>query len=401
MIAARSRVFLLAISTVTIIGVALVAWLLRPESSAPWTYAEIETLRSLWIGSLQPLPPDPTNAVADNIDAARFGQQLFFDPRLSVNGAVACSTCHQPERRFTDGLPKGQAVGTSKRNTSSIVGTAYSPWLYWDGRKDSQWAQSLSPLEDPNEHGSDRGQIVQLVLDDPLYRDLYEALFGMPADLSDSEVVNAVFANIGKSIAAYEQRIMPGPSKFDRYVEAVLTGNAVAQAAQLTADEIAGLRLFMGEANCAHCHNGPLFTNNEFHNTGVVAFPGEDPDRGREAGVRDVLADEFNCQGLYSDDASRSCPELEYVRTGPDLIGAFRTPSLRNLENTAPYMHKGQIETLFETLQHYNEAPLAVLGHNELEPLGLSNRQLQQLEAFLHTLDAPLATSDEWLRPRQ
>lgn len=370
-----------------------------PTTSGPWSKTELEALRSLWIGSLQPLARDPTNAVADNIDAARFGQRLFFDSRLSANGGISCATCHQPERRFTDGLAKGQAIGTSKRNTRSIVGVAYSPWLYWDGRKDSLWSQALSPLEDPNEHGSNRELIVQVIVDDPLYRESYEALFGGLPDLADSAAVNVAFSNIGKSIAAYERRLMPGTSTFDDYVEAVVAGDAARQAALLASDEIAGLRLFISDANCTQCHNGPLFTNHEFHNTGVISFPGEIPDKGRAAGVREVLADSFNCFGPYSDDANRSCPELEFVRKGPEVIGAVRTPSLRNLENTAPFMHKGQIATLSEVLLHYNEAPLAMIGHNEAKPLGLSHREQRQLEAFLLTLASPLATPEEWLRP--
>ena len=96
---------------------------------------------------------------------------------------------------------------------------------------------------------------------------------------------------------------------------------------------------------------------------------------------------------------AKSCAELEYARTGPELIGAFRTPSLRNLESTGPFMHKGQLDSLAEVLQHYNAAPLAMIGHNEAKPLGLSKRELRQLEAFLNTLAAALATADVWLGP--
>ena len=138
-------------------------WQFGPRSPAPWTDADMAVLRSLSLDSLPDLPPDPSNAVADNDVAARLGQQLFFDPRLSANGSISCATCHQPGRRFTDGLPKGRGIGLSARNTRSIVGTAYSPWQYWDGRRDSQWAQALSPLEDPAEHGSNRVALVRTI----------------------------------------------------------------------------------------------------------------------------------------------------------------------------------------------------------------------------------------------
>ncbi|MDH3546230.1 MAG: hypothetical protein OEN22_03985 [Gammaproteobacteria bacterium] len=356
-------------------------------------------LRSLSLDNLEPLPADTSNAVADDPVAADFGHELFFDTRLSSNGGIACATCHQPERRFTDGLQKGVAIGTSKRNTPSIVGAAYSPWLYWDGRRDSLWSQALAPLEDTAEHGSSREQIVQVIATDPSYRATYESLFGPLPDRIDRDAIDRVFANIGKAIAAYERLLLPAPSRFDRYVEAVVTGDVQAQAEMFSAEEVNGLRLYIGAANCTQCHNGPLLTNNEFHNTGVIAFPGDVPDKGRVTGVREVLNNPFNCRSEFNDAANADCAELEFVRTGPELVGSFRTPSLRNLEFTAPFMHKGQLGTLADVLRHYNDAPPAMIGHSELAPLKLSHRELQDLEAFLHTLDAPLKTAVEWLQP--
>ena len=377
-----------------IVGVVVAGWLYRPLVPEPWTYSGVEILQSLWIGNLGPVPPDPSNAVADNPLAAEFGRRLFFDGKLSANGAISCSTCHQPERRFTDGLQKGQAIGTSRRNTPSIVGVAYSPWLYWDGRRDSQWSQALSPLEDANEHGTDRRHVVRVIAGDPSYSETYKELFGGLPDQSNEEAVNTAFSNIGKAIAAFERQLQPVPSRFDKYVAAVVANDVAAQQELFSDDEVVGLQLFVGEANCMQCHNGPLLTNHEFHNTGVISFPGEGPDKGRVSGVREVKNNIFNCDGPYSDDPGRNCAELEFARSGPELIGAFRTPSLRNLENTAPFMHKGQIASLIEVLQHYNQAPLAMIGHNEAKQLGLRDSELRQLEAFLHTLSAPL-TADQ------
>jgi len=402
-------------------------WQFGPRQPAAWTDADIAVLESLSLTSLPPLQPDPSNALADDDDAARFGHRLFFDTRLSANGSVSCATCHQPARRFSDGLPKGRGLGLSGRNTRSIVGTAYSPWLYWDGRRDSQWAQALSPLEDPAEHGGNRMAYVRFISGEPAYRAEYEHLFGPLPDFSDTQrfppdaapaddpelrtawgsmspgdrrLVNVVFANLGKAIAAYERRIMPGPSRFDDYVSALSAGDPSTAAKILSTEEILGLQLFIGRARCTECHNGPLFTNHEFHNTGILSYPGELPDRGRIDGVTEVLADPFNCLGDYSDDPERSCPELTFVRRGVELLGATRTPSLRNLGATAPYAHKGQQETLADVLDQYNRSPLAMIGHNEAEnPLGLSGRELRWLEAFLNSLDAPLATDPAWLEP--
>jgi len=388
----KSKVLRLALTAgvIALLTVACGRWSSLPPE---WTQAEIAVLKSLWLKSLPDLPPDRSNAVADNPIAAEFGRQLFHDARLSANGGVSCATCHQVERRFTDGLQKGQAIGTTARHTPSIVGTAYSPWQFWDGRRDSQWAQALAPLEDPNEHGTDRAAVIGLIAEDVGYRRTYESLFGALPDLSDPEPValNTAFANVGKSIAAFERTLMPTSSRFDDYVAAVVGAAADRQSELLGDDEIRGLRLFIGAANCTQCHNGPLFTNHEFHNTGVISFPGDVPDKARVAGVAEVLTSEFNCRSVYSDDPERQCDELEFARTGVDLIGAQKTPSLRNLENTAPFMHQGQLATIADVLAHYNEAPDAMIGHNEAEPLGLSDPELVHLEAFLATLAAPVS----------
>jgi len=372
------------ITVVALLAIASAAWWWsQVRAPAAWSDDEIAVLESLWLESLADLPPDPSNAVADNPLAAEFGRQLFFDTRFSANGSISCATCHQPERHFTDGLPKGVAIGMSSRNTPSIVGTAYSPWLYWDGRRDSQWSQALSPLEDPDEHASNRLMVIAIVVEDKKYWRTYEALFGEAAG------VDTMFSNIGKAIAAFERTVMPTTSRFDEYVAAVVAGDSEQQAALFSDDEVRGLRLFIGEANCTQCHNGPLLTNNEFHNTGLINLAGEVPDKGRITGVREVLEDPFNCGGSHSDAEIQGCDELAFARTGPELIGAFRTPSLRNLENTAPYGHKGQLATLVDVLAHYNSAPDAMIGHNEAKPLDLSERELAQIEAFLETLAAP------------
>ena len=408
----RTPAILLVVFAVVYLG-----WTYRPVSPAAWSEQDLETLSALWIGSLEPLPADPSNAVADNPEAVILGNRLFFDTRFSANGNVSCATCHQPDLNFTDGMQKGRGMGKSNRNTRSIIGVAYSPWLYWDGRRDSLWSQALSPLEDPNEHGSNRMQVVRLVAGEETYATMYESLFDelpeadelaeFPAHASpagdeeqvaawqsmsgpDRQMINDIYTNIGKAIAAYERTLLPEPTRFDAYVEAVLSGDESEQSSLFSKQEILGLQLFLGEARCTECHNGPLLTNHEFHNTGILSFSGELPDRGRINGVREVLEHEFNCLSIYSDDAEHTCTELEFVRTGIELIGAMRTPSLRNLSMTEPYMHKGQIASLRETLDHYNLAPDAMIGHNEVEPLGLSWPQTARLEAFLNTL-VPLA----------
>ena len=410
---------------VLIAGFALVAASILAAACGPkpehtWSDDEITAIRSLWIGSLEPLPPDPSNQYADDERAAKFGQKLFFDTRFSVNGEVACATCHHPNALFQDSTPLAQGVVTTNRRTMTLIGTAYSPWFFWDGRKDSQWAQALGPMENPVEHGGNRTQYAHLI--EQQYKAEYEAIFGPLPDLStlpasagpvedaaartawqamsdaQREEVNRVFANMGKAIAAYERLIMPTASRFDHHVEAAINGDTEVMEATLTPDEVAGLRLFIGKANCLQCHNGPLLTDNHFHNTGVPAAVDLPEDTGRALGAQQVLADEFNCLSPYSDAGPDDCTELRFmVAEGHELERQFKAPSLRNVAERAPYMHAGQFDSLDAVLAHYNTAPEAPAGHSELEPLMLTELEVSQLMAFLHTLSGPLDAPLEML----
>jgi cytochrome c peroxidase len=384
-----------------------------------WSEDELATLKNLWIGSLPSLPADPSNQYADNPDAAAFGQKLFFDTRFSSNSKVACATCHLPDKQFQDGTPLANGVGTTDRRTMTILGTAYSPWLFWDGRKDSQWAQALGPMESPVEHGGNRTLYAHLIAE--FYMDEYTALFGTLPDLSglpssagpvadaeavanweamsseEKEAVTRIYVNMGKSIAAYERRLNPGASRFDQYVEAILN-NDPAAGDILTGDEIAGLKLFIGQANCINCHNGPLFTNNDFHNTGVPATKDLPEDVGRSLGAQQVLADEFNCLSVYSDAQPDECSELNFlVIDEHQQERQYKPPSLRNVSQRGPFMHAGQFATLEEVLNHYNTAPQTPAGHSELEPLNLTEKQIAQIIALLKSLDGPIDADPRWL----
>jgi cytochrome c peroxidase len=406
------RPILIFLAVAILIGGSIAAYAFWPRST--WNEDEILTLRTLWIDSLPPLAPDPSNRYGDDRAAAALGERIFFDTRFSSNGQVACATCHLPELDFQDGKRLSEGVGVTDRRAMPLAGVAYSPWLFWDGRKDSLWAQALEPLENPVEHGGDRTQYIHLI--EQHYKAEYEAIFGPLPDLADlpinagpvedaaaraawdamsvedQETVTRIFVNMGKAIAAYERRIMPAPARFDAYVQALLDADEETMKATLTPDEVAGLRLFIGKAECLQCHNGPLFTDNHFHNTGIPAAPDLPEDRGRITGALKVLADEFNCLGPYSDAAPNDCVELRFMREpGFDLERQYKPPSLRNVAERAPYMHAGQFASLAEVLDHYNRAPLAPAGHNELEALGLSPTEISQIIAFLHTLSAPVS----------
>jgi len=401
---------------------------LQPDGAPAhsWTETERGLIASLSIDRLPPLPPDPSNAVGDSPDAVALGHALFFDSGLSPDGSVACSTCHQPDNYFTDGkvFANVRDIDTP-RHTPTIVGVAYSDWFYWDGRKDSQWSQALAPQEAAIEHGGTRTAHARYVLSH--YASEYEAVFGPGPDFSDMSrfppgaapvedetareawegmtegdrsAVNRVFANIGKSIAAYSRRILPGRSRFDDYAAAALVNDQPRMAELFSVQEAEGLRLFIGDGQCTDCHNGPQFTNGTFHNIGLPMPEGSNFDQGRTLGTYQVIEDIFNCLGEYSDASEEACVELRFIKLeGEELVGAFKVPGLRNVAHTAPYMHNGIFPDLDAVLRHYNHAPPAFPGHSDLVPLAFTVEKSEALKAFLLTLSAPPEAPQALLLP--
>lgn len=383
-----------------------------------FTERERRIMRSMT--ALGPVPPDFTNRVSDDPAAARLGQSLFFDPRLSGNGSVSCATCHDPALAFADGraLPEGIDVG--ERNTPSLLNVAYQRWWFWDGRADSLWAQALQPLERDIEMNFDRLGVAHLLHDDAKLHQAYERVFGalpalddaarFPAHAkpmtdatddarhvawvgmanSDREAINVVFANVGKAIAAYERRLVSRQSVFDRFVDGLEASSSADPSFSLAARR--GLKLFIGDAGCRNCHHGPLMSDLEFHNIGVAADPKVPGiDTGRLKGLATLRADPFNAAGGYGDAPNeRGIRRLDATIDGPELWGQFKVPSLRNVALTNPYMHQGQFQTLGEVLDFYSTREGAMPpGHHQeqiLEPLNLSPEEIEDLIAFLESL---------------
>ncbi len=371
-----------------------------------WSDDERLILKSLWLGSLPEVVPDPSNQVADNPAAADFGHRLFFDTRLSQNGEVACATCHIPELAFTDGRKLAQGIGQTRRNAPTIIGVAYSPWLFWDGRKDSLWSQALGPFENPVEHGTSRAKIIDVLRREKDYRRRYQELFGALPKPGDKTGISRAFTNLGKSIAAYERTIMPAPTKFDRYVEAILSNKKPAPENQLSIEEIAGLKVFISDnqGQCIRCHNGPMFTDNQFHNIGSHIVGEDATEQGRADGIKLALSDKTNCRSEFNDDLrtdrKATCAELNFARqNAPELLGAFKTPTLRYLAKTAPYMHAGQFSTLEDAIWQYRDVPHATVGQSELRDLIMSDAQFRQIEDFLGTLNGPIRAPAKYLKP--
>jgi cytochrome c peroxidase len=404
------RKLLLVLAALAAAGAALAA-LTSPDRDG-WSPGELDILSSIRLSELGRVPADPSNAVEARPEAIQLGKQVFADARFSANGAVSCASCHQPDRQFQDGRPLGQGVGTGLRRTMPLAGAGHAAFTFWDGRKDSLWSQALGPLEDPAEHGGNRLAYAHLVR--AHYRVQYEALFGPLPDLGklaaeggplgspaqraawaamredERRAVSRVFANIGKAIAAYEKTLRFGESRLDRYIEGVLREDRAAQQL-LSAQEKNGLRLFIGKAQCVTCHNGPLLTDQQFHDTGIAPRTPGRPDPGRGAALAKLLKDEFNCLGPYSDARPEQCGELQFLSADEHALdGAFKVPGLRNVAARSPYMHAGQLASLREVVEHYNRAPPAAAGHSELKPLRLSEGEVRDLVAFLGTLSSPI-----------
>ena len=380
-----------------------------------WTPEEVQTVKSLWIESLPPVPDDPSNAYGSDKNAASLGRKFFFDKRFSGNLKVSCGTCHRDDYAFTDNLPLAHGMGTTERRTMPLAGSAYFPWLFWDGRKDSLWSQALGPLESAVEHGISRAFVVSVIREH--YSDEYESIFGSlppmekpgklsarPASddptaykawlrysLEDREAVNTAYANLGKAIGAYVRTILPGESRFDKYA-AVIAGAKTGDPGRIFSDrEAEGLRIFIGKAKCTNCHVGPLFTNADFHSLGIPVSEKMPFDAGRAEGIRQVLADEFNCLGSYSDARGKQCQQIWFMDTDTRKYnGAMKTPTLRNVAQRPPYMHAGQFSTIRDVLEFYRQSKNPDIGHQ-----GLTDSDLAALEAFLGTLSGPILSLGE------
>ncbi|MEM7704082.1 MAG: cytochrome c peroxidase [Pseudomonadota bacterium] len=372
------------------------------------TPAEIELAQSLALSALRPAA-DTSNRLHGNADAAALGKALFFDPGLSRDGQIACASCHQPELAFTDG--KKQSVGSqpTRRNAQTLVGIASADWFYWDGRRDSLWAQNLTPLETQGEMDSTRIGVLRHLTQTPRYvEQLADLAIALPelADLppqagpygtsedklswqrlpsARQEQINRAFANVGKVLASYVATLQPQAGRFDHLADS-LTLDDPGQS-PLEENELQGLKLFLdvGKTHCLRCHNGPMFSNFGFHNIGTGSASPTEQDLGWAVGRTASNYDPFNCRGRYSDAPADGCRHLRYTDSDEHSVGAFKVPTLRALTRTGPYMHDGRFDTLTEVIDYYREVG-GEPAVPELPALNLSDAERDNLVAFLRTL---------------
>lgn len=351
-----------------------------------------EIARIVSLSARRPVPADPTNAAAGNPAAVALGRTLFFDTRLSKDGTMACATCHDPAKHWGDARPLPVGAPDSRaRHTPTLWNVAYNRWFFWDGRADSLWAQALQPMENPHEMASNRTAIVATLAGDPALRADFEAVFGPLPSPATGHAIDLIFTNIGKAIAAFERTIVTGETPFDRFAAALAAG--APEAAGYPAAARRGLKLFVGRASCTNCHHGGELTDHEFHNIGLTDAEGIFNDPGRFDGIRQVRADPFNAEGRYADGRGGDHSlGLRHLSERQDAWGEFKTPSLRNVALTAPYMHDGRFATLADVLDFYSTLRGAVItgaDRQHLRPLHLSRAERDDLVAFLTTLSAP------------
>lgn len=262
------------------------------------------------------------------------GKQLYFDKRLSGDDSVSCATCHDPAKGFSNGEAVASGVGGLKggRNSPTVLNSAYQKFQFWDGRAATLEEQALGPIQNPIEMKMTLDDVVGKLNKIEGYRTQFQQIFG----------TDVTSEGMAKAIAAYERTILSGNAPYDKY--------KAGQQDALSENALRGMKLFFGKANCSACHSGPNFTDNAFHNIGVK-----------------------------SDDEGRAA----ISKIGGDK-GAFKTPTVRDIARTGPYMHDGSLTTLEEVVEHYNKGgtPNEFLDE-EIYALKLTDQEKADLVAFM------------------
>ncbi len=296
----------------------------------------------LGLDAYRPVPE--TNPLT--LEKIALGRRLFFDRRLSRDGTIACASCHDPQQAFTDARPVALGINghLGTRNVPTLINRVYGRTHFLDGRAESLERQALEPILNPIEMNMTLPELVARLDGDPDYATGWRSVFGRGPHAED----------VASAIASYVRSILAGDSSFDRYMNG--------EVAALSDHERRGLQLFRGKANCTACHVGPTFTDERFHNTGIAWRDGAIRDEGR-----------FTVSGRPAD------------------RGAFKTPTLREIARTAPYMHDGTVTTLEGVIDFYDAGGRSNPNIDpEVHPLHLSLDEKQAVLAFLKSLSGPI-----------
>ena len=304
----------------------------------PLSEAFAEVRLPLGLDLYRPVPEDnPLTA-----DKVKLGRKLFGDKILSRNRKLACKGCHQPKKAFTDGRAKAVGVYERQGNRSvpTLVNRAYGRAFFWDGRTSTLEEQVIKPIESESEMDMTVPEVVERLKRKRRYRKMFRQAFGRDANGQD----------LARALASYVRTIYSGDSPFDRYIYG--DRNALSDEARR------GLRIFRGKGNCTACHVGPTLSDEEFHNTGVAWR-----------------------NGKFLDDGRYTVTKQEKDR------GKFKTPTLREIARTAPYMHDGTLTALEDVIDFYSDGGREnPYRDEEIRSLKLTAREKRELLAFLKSL---------------
>ncbi|SMF20810.1 cytochrome-c peroxidase [Pseudobacteriovorax antillogorgiicola] len=449
---------------------AILTYIYWPDTAGFWQSPERQQLSQQDLvrqaRSLRIAPPEINDRQRQ---LAQLGQRLFFDHRFSADGSVSCSSCHKPELDFTDGLKTAAGMGTTDRNTPTLINAYLLEWFFWDGRAHSLETQAKGPIEARLEHGSNRGQVAQTIA--LHYKESYEALFdpisvelehllksprfhASPnpkaktnmsqrlasygvATLSDfslqTEFIQAaadqkmspyawfsqtmlhsesppsdwiaayqglspnlqkeldqIFLNFARAVAAYQRTIYAVNSPFDQFLAKLGDQKQAPQGfhSSFGEEQWQGFKVF-AESGCINCHNGPLLSDQQFHNIGLPSHA--KLDIGRARGLLLAQTSPVPCEAIEPQDRE-ACMELRYADLENfEVMGAFKTPTLRNLAKTKPYMHDGRFDSIDQVLDHYEDHDQEpAIGHRSesIPRFQWSDEERQQLKLFLESLQS-------------
>jgi cytochrome c peroxidase len=401
------------------------------DAADPGALTAAELVEAHKLSPLPAVPADPTNAYADNAAAARLGQMLFFDKsyagpllvgddgtngglgQVTETGKVSCASCHAVGSDSLDdrrSIPNATSLGTNRgtRNALGAINSSFYKWTNWGGRFDSQWSLPLAVAENPATMNSTRLAVAHLLY--AKYRTEYNAIFpvdldpdldptatnasrfpatGKPGQASfdnmtagDKTIINTIYANYGKALAAYMRTLVSRDAPFDRFV----AGDKTA----ISASAIRGIKVFLAKG-CANCHSGPDFQDDNFH---ALAVAPADADLGRYTDLNSTngllaTTNIFSVDGTFSD--STSTGKLTGLVQDASQKGQFRTKSLRNVAGAGPYMHNGTLATLEDVVDFYDvgggdPGSSGVTKDPLVAPLNLAAADKADLVEFLKTL---------------
>jgi len=346
------------------------AWILLAAALAASSTAQAQTdapspdeVKAV-IGRLGPVPVPKNNPLTEA--KVVLGKRLFEDPGLSGDGSVSCQSCHLPDNGYAtpDRLGPAYPSKAERRNSPSLVNVAFNLPLIWDGRAGALDKQPLGSIGNVLHMNNNRDLLVETLKTDESYLSAFEKAFGDPTITKE---------RIGLAIGAFERTLVFDNAPIDRYMD----GDTQA----LNAAQKRGLALFMGKANCAACHNGPNLTDNQFYNLGV-------PDDHVTSDLLVMASIRFDAKrnGYKGWAKVTEDPGRALITKDPKDIGKFRTMGLRNIADSAPYMHNGAFETLEEVVRFYNAGGGKHPNKSSiLRPLGLNEQEIADLVAFLKT----------------